>query len=55
MGVLTRLFREQIKYGVDMAKIIITEYARFEAQRRGIELDLVLSIIEHPQQKIPAK
>ena len=34
---------------------IITEHARFEAQRRGIDLELVLSIIEHPQQKVPSK
>ena len=34
---------------------IITEHARFEAQRRGIDLELVLSTIEHPQQKVPSK
>ena len=34
---------------------IITEHARFEAQRRGIDLTLVLSTVEHPQQKIPSK
>jgi hypothetical protein len=38
-----------------MVKIIITEHARFEAQRRGIELDLALSIVEPPQEKIPSK
>jgi hypothetical protein len=38
-----------------MALIVITEQARFEAQRRGIELDLVLSIIESPQEKVPSK
>ena len=34
--------------------IIVTGHARLEAQRRGIELDLVLSIVEHPQQKVPS-
>jgi hypothetical protein len=34
---------------------IIAEHARFEAQRRGIELRLVLSTVEHPQQKVPSK
>jgi hypothetical protein len=38
-----------------MVNIIITEHARFEAQRRGIDLELVRSIVEHPQQIIPAK
>ena len=34
---------------------VITEHARFEAQRRGIDLELVLSTIEHPQEKVPSK
>ncbi len=34
---------------------MITEHAHFEAQRRDIDLELVLSITEHPQEKIPSK
>lgn len=34
--------------------LIITGHARFEAQRRDIDLDLILSIVEKPQQKIPS-
>jgi hypothetical protein len=38
-----------------MAIIVITEHARLEALRRGIELDLMLSIIERPQETVLAK
>jgi hypothetical protein len=38
-----------------MVLIVISEHARFEAQRRGIELDQVLSIIESPQEKITTR
>lgn len=33
----------------------ITEHAWFEAQRRDIDLEIILSTIEKPQQKLPAK
>ena len=35
-------------------KLVITDHARFEAQRRNIYLDLVESTIENPQQKVPS-
>jgi hypothetical protein len=38
-----------------MANIIITEHAKFESQRRGIDFALMLSIIEHPQQRVRSK
>lgn len=37
-----------------MTTTLITEHASFEAQRRGIDLELVLSTVEHPQQKVPS-
>jgi len=33
---------------------IVTEHARFEAGRRGIDLELVLATVEDPQQKVPS-
>ena len=36
-------------------ELIVTDHARFEAQRRHIDLDLALSIIGNPQQKIPSR
>ena len=36
-------------------KSIITDHARFEAQRRQIDLELMLSTVEDPQQKVPSK
>lgn len=33
-------------------QLIITNHARFEAQRRGVDLESVLSTVENPQQKI---
>lgn len=36
-------------------ELIITDHARFEAQRRHIDLEIVLSIIRGPQQKIPSR
>ncbi|MCX5991309.1 MAG: DUF4258 domain-containing protein [Chloroflexi bacterium] len=38
-----------------MTPSVMTEHARFEAQRRGVDLKLVLSTIENPQQKIASK
>ena len=35
--------------------MVITEHARFEAKRRGIDLEFILSTIENPQQKVPSK
>jgi hypothetical protein len=35
--------------------IIITEHARFEAIRRQVDLKLVLSTVENPQQEIPGR
>ena len=36
-------------------ELVITDHARFEARRRHIDLELALSIIQNPQQKIPSK
>jgi LysM repeat protein len=36
-------------------KIIITNHARFEAQRRQIDLELAQAIVENPGQKIPSQ
>ena len=36
-------------------KLIITDHARFEAQRRNIDLDFIESIIENPQQKVSSR
>ena len=36
-------------------KPIITDHTRFEAQRRQIDLELMLSTVENPQQKVPSK
>ena len=36
-------------------KIIITNHARFEAQRRLIDLELVQAIVKNPGQKIPSQ
>ena len=36
-------------------EVIITEHARFEAQRRQIDLELLQAIIENPEQKVPSK
>ena len=35
--------------------IIISEHAKFEANRRHIDLELILSTARNPQQKIPGK
>ena len=35
--------------------IVITEHAKFEAKRRGIDLELVLANAQNPQQKVSAK
>jgi len=35
--------------------IVITEHARFEAKRRHIDLELILSTARNPQQEIPGK
>ena len=35
--------------------IIITGHARFEAERRGITEELINSVIQAPQQKLPSK
>ena len=35
--------------------IIITEHAKFEAKRRNIDLELILSTARNPQQEIPSK
>ncbi len=35
-------------------KIIITGHARFEAKRRQIATDLILSVVAAPQQQLPA-
>ena len=34
---------------------VITEHVRFEAQRRGIDLEFVLSTVEHRSKKSPQK
>ncbi|MBI5599058.1 MAG: DUF4258 domain-containing protein [Deltaproteobacteria bacterium] len=36
-------------------KIIFTEHAKFEALRRGIAEDLIISVIERPQQRLMSK
>ena len=38
-----------------MAQVIITDHARFEAERRGIALELVLFIAQQPKQKVSVK
>ncbi len=38
-----------------MTEIIITDHARFEAHRRHIDMEAVLSTISNPQQKIPVR
>ena len=35
--------------------IIITEHAKFEASRRNIPEELIRSVIENPQQKLPSQ
>ena len=35
--------------------IIITDHAKFEAGRRNIPEELIRSVIESPQQKLPSK
>jgi len=35
--------------------IIVTEHAKFEAKRRQIDLELILSTAKNPQQEIPGK
>ncbi len=36
-------------------KIIITDHALFEAVRRGIAEESIISVINNPQQKLPSK
>lgn len=36
-------------------KIIITDHALFEAVRRGITEESIISVINNPQQKLPSK
>lgn len=36
-------------------EIIIAEHAKFEAKRRHIDLELILSTARNPQQEIPGK
>lgn len=36
-------------------EFVITDHARFEAQRRNIDLHFVKSIIENPQQKVSSR
>jgi len=38
-----------------VATIFFTEHAKFEAQRRGIELEMIRSLIENQPQKLPVK
>ena len=38
-----------------MTNIVITKHAVFEAQRRGIDIENIMSVIENPQQKLPSK
>lgn len=35
--------------------IVITEHARFEANRRNISEELIKSVIKNPKQKLPSK
>ena len=44
-----------LKISGTIVKSIITDHARFEAQRRQIDLELMLSTVEDPQQKVPSK
>lgn len=36
-------------------KIIVTDHARFEANRRDISEELIKSVVESPKQKLPSK
>lgn len=36
-------------------KIVIKEHASFEAERREISEELIKSVVQNPQQKIPSK
>lgn len=36
-------------------KIIVTDHARFEANRRDISEEFIKSVVESPKQKLPSK
>lgn len=36
-------------------KIIVTDHARFEANRRNISEEFIKSVVESPKQKLPSK
>jgi hypothetical protein len=38
-----------------LLKVIIEGHASFEAERRGIQEELIKSVVKNPQQKLPSK